>query len=215
MHVDIFSDTICPWCFIGKRQFEEALRMRPQPDLVVRWRTFQLNPQMPLGGMDRNSYLAAKFGGAANAARIYYNIYQMGQSVGLDFNFEHIERTPNTLKSHELLHFAAQNGGQDRLVERLFELYFKEGANIGELNVLLGATADVGLDPDAARAALESGSARENVEAEDQQAREAGIQGVPTFIFNGRYALSGAQEAKVLAQMFDLPREEHVGSSAV
>jgi predicted DsbA family dithiol-disulfide isomerase len=207
MRIDIFSDPVCPWCFIGKRRLEQALREKPQADLVIRWRAYQLNPGMPAEGMDRQAYLSAKFGGAANAARIYDTIRQAGEAVGLPFDFETIARTPNTLPAHELLYLAAERGDQDGLAERLFRLYFFEGADIGDTEVLLRAAGETGLDTDIAAAALAEGRNRNAVLAEEQQARAAGIQGVPTFILNGHYALSGAQEPKVLTQMFDLARE--------
>jgi predicted DsbA family dithiol-disulfide isomerase len=207
MHIDIFSDTVCPWCFIGKRRLEQALRQAGPLDLTIRWRAFQLNPAMPAAGIDRQNYLSLKFGGADNAARVYATIAEAGESVGLPFRFDRIGRTPNTLKSHQLIHFAARQGDQDPLVERLFSLYFFEGEDIGEMDVLLDAASDVGLDRDAAADVLASEDARQAVAMEDQQAREAGIQGVPSFILDGRYAVSGAQEPEVLLRMFDLARE--------
>ncbi|MBK1697972.1 DsbA family oxidoreductase [Rhodovibrio salinarum] len=208
MRIDIYSDTICPWCFIGKRRLERALAERPQPDLKIHWRTFQLNPDMPAGGLDRQDYLARKFGGAENADRVYAAVRQAGNEEGLAFDFEAIERTPNSLMSHRLLRFAGERGDQDPLVERLFNLYFIEGGNLEDPDVLIQAAADSGFDPDAARGYLEAGAGIQETQEEDMQARKAGIQGVPTFILNGQYALSGAQEPKVLFQMFDLAREE-------
>jgi predicted DsbA family dithiol-disulfide isomerase len=207
MHLDIFSDTVCPWCFIGKRRLEQALRQAGPSDLTIRWRAFQLNPAMPADGLDRQNYLSLKFGGAENAAQVYATIAEAGETVGLPFRFERIARTPNTLKSHQLLHFAARHGDQDSLVERLFSLYFFEGEDIGDTNVLLDAASQTGLDRDAAAEALASEETRQAVTMEDQQAREAGIQGVPSFILDGRYAVSGAQEPEVLLRMFDLARE--------
>ncbi|RDD62017.1 DsbA family oxidoreductase [Ferruginivarius sediminum] len=208
MRIDIFSDTVCPWCFIGKRRLERALAERPQPGLTVRWRTFQLNPDMPAEGMDRRTYLERKFGGSQNAERVYGAVREAGQSEGIPFAFDRIARTPNSLKSHQLLAFAAEQGDQDPLVERLFNLYFIEGADIGDTEVLIAAAGDVGLDTAAARAFLDEGRALDLVGEEDRQARQAGIQGVPTFVFNGHYAMSGAQEPKALFQLFDLAREE-------
>jgi predicted DsbA family dithiol-disulfide isomerase len=215
MRLDIFSDTICPWCFIGKRRLERALAERPMPGLEVRWRAFQLNPDMPAAGMDRQDYLARKFGGAENAEQVYAAVRQAGQQEGIDFAFDRIERTPNSLKSHRLLRFAAEtHGDQDPLVERLFRLYFLEGADISDTEVLVQAAADAGLDAAAARAYLDGGDGLEACQSEDLQARRAGIQGVPTFIFNGQYALSGAQEPKVLYQLFDVAREQQGESAA-
>lgn len=208
MRMDIFSDTVCPWCFIGKRRLERALAERPQPGMDIRWRAFQLNPDMPAEGMDRQDYLTRKFGGAENAERVYAAVREAGEAEGIPFAFDRIERTPNSLMSHRLLRFAGERGDQDPLVERLFQLYFVEGADIGDAEVLVQAAADAGFDAEAARGYLEAGTGLEATQAEDRQARQAGIQGVPTFVINGHYALSGAQEPKVLFQLFDLAREE-------
>jgi predicted DsbA family dithiol-disulfide isomerase len=208
MRIDVYADTICPWCFIGKRRLERALADRPLADLTVVWRAFQLNPDMPAAGMDRQDYLVRKFGGAETAAQVYEAIRRAGAQEGIPFAFERIARTPNSLAAHRLLRFAAARGEQEPLVERLFQLYFVEGADIGETPVLVQAAADAGFDPEAARSALDSGAGLAEVQAEDLQARRAGIQGVPTFVFNGHYLLSGAHEPKVLFQLFDLAREE-------
>lgn len=207
MRIDIFSDTVCPWCFIGKRRLERALAERPQPDLTIRWRAFQLNPDMPASGMDRQQYLTTKFGGADNAERVYAAVRQAGQQEDIPFAFDRIARTPNTLRSHQLIGYAATQGDQDPIVERLFNAYFIEGQDIGEIDVLVQAAADAGLDPEAVRDHLTADRGLAEAYGEDKQAREAGIQGVPTFIVNGRYALSGAQEPEVLFQLFDLARE--------
>lgn len=214
MRIDIFSDTICPWCFIGKRRLERALAERPQPGLTIRWRAFQLNPDMPAAGMDRQQYLATKFGGADNAERVYATVRQAGQQENIPFAFDRVGRTPNTLRSHQLLTFAATQGDQDPVVERLFNAYFLEGQDIGEIEVLVQAAAEAGLDAAAVRDYLENDRGLAEAFDEDRQAREAGIQGVPTFIVNGRYALSGAQEPEVLFQLFDLAREDTEPESA-
>lgn len=208
MEIDIFSDTICPWCFIGKRRLERALRERPQADLTIRWRAFQLNPDMPKDGMDRARYLETKFGGAANARAIYNQVRTAGESEGIPFAFEAIKRTPNTVDSHRLIRFARDNGRQDEVVEGLFEAYFLRGENIGDPEVLIAAAVKAGLDTDAVRQFLESEADLIAVRSEDAQARQAGIHGVPCFIFNGKYALSGAQPPEVLHQLFDLALQD-------
>ena len=207
MRIDIFADTICPWCFIGKRRLERALALIPQRRIIIYWRPFQLNPDMPETGMDRNVYLAAKFGGTANAVRTYQNIARAGESEGLAFAFNKIARTPNTRLSHELLAHAAPHGLQNALIENLFRLYFFEGADIGNLQVLLQAAADLGLDPHEAEEALQNGWFRQQISTEERQGREAGLQGVPAYVFNGQHLLSGAQDPKVLMRMLDLARE--------
>jgi 2-hydroxychromene-2-carboxylate isomerase len=137
MHLEIFSDTVCPWCYIGKRRLERALRDRPMPDLAIRWRAFQLNPGMPAGGMDRRQYMAAKFGSAERAARLFDTVTRVGAEEGIRFAFDRITRTPNTMKSHRLLALAAQHGRQSHVLDRLFAAYFAEGRDIGQPSVLV------------------------------------------------------------------------------
>ncbi|MCH9013208.1 MAG: DsbA family oxidoreductase, partial [Proteobacteria bacterium] len=213
MDIDIFSDTICPWCFIGKRRLERALAERPQPDLTIHWRAFQLNPDMPAGGMDRSQYLELKFGGASNADAIYDQVRAAGETEGIDFAFERMKRTPNTIDSHRLIRHAANaahqgQGRQDAVVQALFDAYFLRAEDIGDPEVLAAAAAEAGLDADETRAFLASDAEAEAVRAEDKSARQAGISGVPCFIFNGQHALAGAHAPEVLFQLFDLANQE-------
>jgi len=208
MRLDVYSDTICPWCYIGKRRFERALAARPQANLSIRWRAFMLNPSMPPEGMDRRAYIQAKFGGAGRAQRLYQALASAGASVGLAFDFERLERTPNTLDSHRLLRYAAERGCQDAVVEGLFAAYFVEGRDIGDASVLVEVAAAAGLDGAVVRRRLAGDSDVEAVLAEDTLARHQGVTGVPCFIFNGRYMLSGAQEPEAFMQLFDLARED-------
>ncbi len=214
IEIDIFSDTICPWCLIGKRRLEKALRERPQPDLKITWRAFQLNPDMPEAGMDRQSYLAMKFGGPGHAEVIYNQIRQSGQSEGIDFNFGAITRTPNTIDSHRLIRYADAQGKQDAVVEALFAAYFFEGRDIGARDVLTEVGAGAGLPGDSVFEFLSSGDLAGEVKAEDHHGRQAGISGVPCFIFNKRHALSGAQPPEVFFQLFDLVKEESQSAAA-
>ncbi len=208
IHIDIFSDTICPWCLIGKRRLEKALAERPDLEVAIHWRTFQLNPQMPAEGMDRQTYLSMKFGGADNAKLIYDRIRSAGAEAGIDFAFEDIQRTPNTIRSHRLVRWAAGQGRDTETVEALFQAYFFRGQDIGDLEVLAAAAEQAGLDPAEARAFLESEALEAELQNEDRQGRGLGIDGVPCFIFNGRHALAGAQPPKVLTQMLDLAQQE-------
>jgi len=208
MKIDVYSDTICPWCFIGKRRLERALAERPQPDLALTWRPFQLNPEMPAAGMDRRRYLELKFGGAAGAREVYDQVRQAGRSEDIDFAFEAIERTPNTLNSHRLIRLAGPAGRQDEVVQALFDSYFLEARDLGDREVLVAAAEAAGLDSAAARAYLESDEDAQAVLAEDARARQIGIQGVPTYILNDKYVLSGAHPPEVLFHMFELGRQE-------
>lgn len=214
IQIDIFSDTICPWCLIGKRRLEAALALRPGLDVTVRWRTFQLNPQMPREGMERQAYLNLKFGGAENAGIVYDRIRSAGEGDGIDFDFEAIARTPNTLESHRLVRWAASFGKETELVEALFQAYFFRGEDIGAREVLIAAAVTAGLEQAATEAFLDSDDLLAEVSEEDRQARALGIDGVPCFIFNGRHALAGAQPPKVLAEMLDIAKQEVAAAPA-
>jgi len=213
MHIDIFSDTICPWCFIGKRRLERALAERPQPSLTRRWRAFQLNPDMPPEGMERSQYLAMKFGGAANAKSVYAQVEAAGESEGIAFAFERMTRTPNTVDSHRLIRFADAKGVDNAVVQALFDAYFLRAEDIGDRDVLVEAGRIGGLDPDEVREYLASGAEAEAVRAEDNAARQAGISGVPCFIFNRQHALAGAHTPEVLFQLFDLANQEEAAAT--
>jgi predicted DsbA family dithiol-disulfide isomerase len=211
MRLDIFSDTICPWCYIGKRRLARALAARPQAELAMRWRAFQLNPGMPADGMARDRYIEAKFGSPERARRIYDAVIAVGQSEGIDFDFDAIQRTPNTLQAHRLLRKAAQVGCQDEMLEGLFLAYFTEGRDIGDREVLAEIATGAGL-PDAERF-LDGSEGVQEVRAEDALARRQGINGVPCFIFNSRFLLSGAQEPESFFQLFDLAREDEASAT--
>ncbi len=210
MIVDIYSDTICPWCFIGKRRLERALAVRPQPDLVFRWRPFQLNPDMPPEGMERQTYLSLKFGGAENAQRVYDHIASAGEEEDIPFKFAGIKRTPNTLASHRLIRMAEDDDTveADAVVQALFDAYFLEGRDIGETEVLSEIAAGAGLDRADVEHRLASDEGIDLIRAEDTFARRSGITGVPCFVFNTRYALPGAQPPEVLLRMFETVRSE-------
>lgn len=204
MRLDIYSDTICPWCYVGKRRLERALAQRPAQEIAIRWRAFQLNPGMPAEGMDRQEYLEVKFGGPERAARIYEAVRQAGAGEGIEFAFDRMQRTPNTFESHRLLRHAHDSDRQGALLDVLFEAYFREGADIGDRQVLLACAERAGLDIAAAESFLVSAAEAESTLAEDRLARRQGINGVPCFIFNGRFALSGAQPPEALLQLLDL-----------
>jgi predicted DsbA family dithiol-disulfide isomerase len=210
MHLDIFSDTICPWCYVGKRRLARALAARPQPRMAIRWRAFQLNPGMPADGMIRERYIDAKFGSSERAKRIYEAVSAVGASEGIQFNFEAIKRTPNTILSHRLLRRAGKEDKQDALLEAMFLAYFVEGRDIGNVRVLGEIGESVGLTD--AGEYLTGDEGLEEVRAEDSLARRQGINGVPCFIFNYRFLLSGAQEPESFFQLFDLAREDEAGA---
>jgi len=208
MKIDIISDTICPWCFIGKRRLARTLTMRPQPGVEISWRPYQLNPDMPIEGMDRAQYLANKFGGAGRADRMYERIRATGREEGIDFHFERIRRTPNTVNSHRLVAFADRHGVQDAVVEALFMAYFVEGRDVGDNDVLADIAAGCGISCEEAAAYLAGDENQARIVAEDEHVRLMGVTGVPCFIIDERYAVSGAQSPEVFFQIFDLVREE-------
>ena len=204
MRIDIVSDVVCPWCFIGKRRFERALEMRPEIDIEITWRPFQLNPDMPPEGMPREAYLAAKFGGSHHADRIYSTVREAGAGVGIPFAFDRIRRTPNTRDAHRLIRFATEQGSADTVVDHLFRAYFLEGRDIGDPDTLAAIASTAGLDQDETAAWLNSPAGIEEVIGEDRNARRIGINAVPCFIVDQRYAISGAQEPEFFLPLFDL-----------
>jgi predicted DsbA family dithiol-disulfide isomerase len=214
--VDVISDVVCPWCYIGKRKLEAALgdlKVR-EPELYValRWHPFQLNPDIPEGGIPRASYLAAKFGDRARAADIYARVRAVGIDVGIEFAFERIAVQPNTLQAHRLIAWAQARGDLDAtslLVEGLFQAYFLDGAFLGDRDELARVAGTAGFDRAEARAMLASAEGSGAVEAEDREARSVGIQGVPFFIFNGRIAVSGAHDPQTLLDAIDAARQAH------
>lgn len=206
MHIDIVSDVVCPWCFIGKRRLEKALALRPEIEAEITWRPFQLNPDLPPEGVERRAYLAAKFGGNAHVERIYANLAEAGATVDIPFAFDRIRRTPNTCDAHRLLRYAGAEASADAMMEALFRAYFIDGRDIGDRAVLAAIAGEVGLSADEAGAFLASPAEREQVLAEDRSARRLGISAVPCFIFEGQYAVSGAQEPEFFLPVFDLVR---------
>ncbi len=200
--VDVISDVVCPWCFIGRRRLGAALASlagrEPDVEPRVRWHPFQLNPDLPREGIARRAYLEAKFGGRERASEIYERVRAAGRTVGIDFAFDRIERQPNTLDAHRLIAWAQSRGRGEDVVERLFRAYFLDGRNIGDRAVLAAIAVEAGLDAEAASAMLASDDGAAEVEATDRRVRELGVTGVPFFIFAGRLAVAGAQEPDTL-----------------
>jgi len=205
--IDIVSDIVCPWCYIGKRKLELALALPMAaglPTAELRWHPFQLNPDLPAEGVARQQYLQDKFGGPQRAAQIYDRVRAAGRAVGLALDLDGITRQPNTLAAHALLAFARQGGAASAgaMKERLLKAYFVENRFIGSADVLAKIAGEAGLDADAARAFMRDPAQLDAVARADAQARSAGISGVPYFIFNQKVALSGAQEpTELLAAM--------------
>lgn len=193
--IDIISDTVCPWCYVGKRRLEKALAERPDIAVEVAWRPFQLNPDMPPEGMDRDQYMDTKFGNRGRADSVYRSVGEAGAAEGIDFNFAIMQRVPNTIDSHRLLRWATGDGVQDAVSEILFRRYFIDGADIGDARVLAAAAGEAGMDAAIVGDLLAGDADREAVMGEDQAARRMGISGVPCFIIDGKYAIMGAQQS--------------------
>lgn len=208
MKIDIIVDTICPWCYVGKKRFEKALAIRPQPDLEVGWRAFQLNPRMPEKGMDRREYVSEKFGGLERAKAIHGSLVQAGIEEGIVFDFDKIDRTPNTVNSHRLVRYAAEFGVQTPVISAVFDAYFLDGQDIGDPEILADIAGTAGLDRASTLEFLESDTDTATILAEDELARRLGVNGVPCFIVDRKYAVSGAQSPEVLVQVFDLARQD-------
>lgn len=204
LQIEIFSDVVCPWCYIGKRRFERAHTARPHTGLAVTWRAFQLNPEMPADGIDRQRYLELKFGGGDQAGQVYHRIAAAGAEEGIDFAFDRIRRTPNTVNAHRLVRWARQQDRQDEVVESLFQAYFLEGLDIGDRDNLAEIAARAGLDRADASAFLDGVEGVREVLDETRLAYNSGITGVPCFIVDRKYAISGAQEPEAFFPLFDL-----------
>ena len=211
VRIDVFSDTICPWCWIGKRRLERTLEARADLDAEVTWHAFQLNPTMPAEGMDRKAYLATKYGGADNARAVYGRVIAEGARESLPFDFGAITHTPNTLDSHRLVRWAAgQPAGQTPMVEALFDAFFAQGRDVGDPGVLARVAAEAGYDESGARELLAGDEGRAEVTREDMQARSAGITGVPCFILDRKVAVPGAVEPNVFLRVF---KEHGIGTA--
>jgi predicted DsbA family dithiol-disulfide isomerase len=212
MHIEIYSDIVCPWCFIGKRRLEQALETAGYADRAhIAWRPFQLNPTMPKSGMDRRAYLDAKFGGVEARRAIEERIAKAGEADGIVFAFDRIERTPNTFEAHRLNWFAQQQRRQDDLAEALFHAYFTIGRDIGNGQTLVEVAAEAGLDRDEVRQFLSSDRGVEEVRAEEATGHRLGIRGVPYFVLNGTYAISGAQPPDIFVSALQKAEVDRAG----
>jgi predicted DsbA family dithiol-disulfide isomerase len=210
--IDVISDVVCPWCFIGKRNLERALETwrakHPDETPTVRWHAFQLNPQLPGSGVPRKQYLENKFGGPERAKEIYARVSAAGKRAGIDFAFDAIQVQPNTIDAHRLMHYAGEQGRQDEMAETIFRRYFVEGADLSDKETLADIAGQAGLNREKAAAYLAGDADRALIEEQDQRARAIGVEGVPFFIFNQRLALSGAQPPEVIVEAMEKAREE-------
>ncbi|WP_372890853.1 DsbA family protein [Rhodosalinus sp.] len=206
--LDILSDPICPWCYIGKAQLDRALEAEPDHPFEVEWHPFQLNPDMPDGGMDRRSYLEAKFGGKEKAATVYAEIAEHAAAAGLEIDWSAIDRTPSTLDAHRLIHWAGIEGCQTAIVSALFRAYFQEGRDIGRHEVLADIADARGMDASVVLRLLATDEDREEIAGRDKAAREMGVTGVPTFIVARSHAVPGAQPPELWRKVIGEIREK-------
>ncbi|HZN28418.1 MAG TPA: DsbA family oxidoreductase [Xanthobacteraceae bacterium] len=207
--IDMVSDVVCPWCFIGKRRLEKAIALKPEIAVEVRFRPYFLNPWVARDGISREDYLTTKFGSSERYRSIAQRVAQAAAAEGLTYELDKIKRQPNTLDCHRLILWAGESGNAARMKQRLMDLYFTEGGDLTDRDVLVRAAADCGLDADLVRQRLADDTDVARVEREAESAKEAGIEGVPCFIFGGLTAVSGAQAPEYLAQAIERAANEY------
>lgn len=203
VRIDVVSDVVCPWCFIGKRRLEKALALKPEIPVEVHWHPYFLNDWIPREGIARSEYLTTKFGSPERYAGIAQRVSAAAAEEGLDYATDKISRQPNTLDAHRLIKWAEGIGKAAEMKQKLMDLYFTEGADLSNCAVLVQAASDVGLDPEDVREALASDQDVAQVAQEAQSAKDAGVDGVPCFIFGGKFAVSGAQAPEYLAEAIE------------
>lgn len=201
IRLDIFSDPVCPWCYIGKANLDRALEVNPEHPFAIQWHPFQLNPGMPADGVDRAEYLEAKFGGRDKAVQIYARVEEAARQAGLAIDFSRIKRMPNTLNAHRLIHWAGLEGRQTPVVSALFRAYWREGRDIGDTATLAQIAGEAGMDPTVVERLLASDADRDDLIARDIDARKKGVSAVPTFLIAQRHVVSGAQPTELWEQV--------------
>lgn len=203
MQIDVISDTVCPWCYIGKRRLDQAVAQRPDLGIEVNWRPYQLDPDVPKEGVERRAYFRAKFGDGERIKGARDALMSYGAELGIAFDFEKAEKRPNTIDSHRLIRWASSVGVQDAVVEAIFKAYFEDGRDIGAAPVLIEIAAACGMDGELVEELLASGADIDLVTREAGLAGQMGVQGVPAFVLNGKYMLVGAQDTDALVRVFD------------
>ena len=214
LKIDVISDVVCPWCYLGKKRLARALAGERSEHIEVHWRPYQLDPSIPPGGVDRQAYLRNKFGDDGRLAQVHERLRALGAEEGLAFAFDKIERAPNTLDAHRLIRWASETGLQDAIVERLFSLYFQEGRDIGDRRLLAETAREAGMDFKDVEKRLSEGVDESEVRREISQAQSLGVTGVPFFIFASRFGVPGAQSAEVLSTAIERARNSLAGVEA-
>lgn len=203
IRLDIISDVVCPWCHVGKAYLDRALEARADHPFSLEWHPFQLNPDMPAGGMDRRAYLELKFGGRDGAVRAHAPLVEHAAQAGVALNLDLIRTTPNSLDAHRLIHWAGLEGRQTPMVSALFRAYWTEGRDIGDIEVLADIAGEVGLDRAMMLRLLQGDADRDAIRARDAHARARGVSGVPTFVIANRHVVQGAQPTAAWLEIID------------
>ena len=203
MRIDVYADLACPWCYIGARRLARALALRPDVEVERRWRPFQLQPALPPGGLPWHTFAQEKFGGAERAAGAFAHVTAVGAADGLTFAFDRVASAPNTVDAHRLILFAARHGRQWETADALFAAYFAEGRNMNDHEQLVEAASRAGLPSDEVRAFLAGDECADEVAASQAEAYRLGVRGVPFYVLDGRYGLSGAQPVEMLVEVLD------------
>ena len=203
IRLDVVVDTVCPWCWIGKRRLERALASRPEIDFQIGYRPYELNPDLPAEGVDRKAYYAARFGSGDRARQLAQNVVDAGREVGIAFDFENMPVLPNSRASHRLIRWSAAAGVQAEVVEALFARYFVDGANIGDPMVLIDVAAAAGMDPVLVGELLMGDTDVDKIVEEEMVAQRLGVQGVPFTIIDRQYGIVGAQDPDAYLRVFD------------
>ncbi len=208
MVIDVYADVVCPWCYIGGRRLEKALALRPDLQVERRWRPFQLSPDMPKAGMAWAEFAQRKFGGWNQAQAIFARVTAMGAADGITLAFDRVASAPNTVDAHRLILFAAERGRQWEAVDALFAAYFTEGRNLNDLDQLVAVAVHAGLEAEEARAYLQGSAGTAEVIASQEAAHRLGVRGVPHYVIDDRYALTGAQPVEAFLYALDTARAE-------
>ncbi len=211
--IEVVSDVVCPWCYLGKRRLERAIATLPDGTIAVRWRPFRLDATIPPQGIDRQTYVTRKFGSVAAVDGAHRQLTEMGRAEGIAYRFDRITRSPNTIDAHRLVRWAADDGREDAMVERLFAAYFSEGLDVGDQAVLARLAGEAGLDEDTTARRLAGDEDRAEVAGEIDQAYRIGVTGVPCFIIDRRYAVIGAQPPEVIAAAIEQAASETAPSA--
>ncbi len=212
--LDIISDPICPWCYIGKAHLDKALAQVPDHPFIIEWHPFQLNPDMPLDGMDRRDYLEGKFGGKEAAVKAYAPVVEHAEKAGLTINYEAMKRTPNTLNAHRLIHWAGIESKQTEAVDALFQAYFVDARDIGEAEVLGDIADSIGMDAAVVQKLLSTDNDTDDIKARDAHSRQMGVSSVPTFIVDNKHAVPGAQPPELWLKVMGEIMEQMAPDSA-